>query len=134
MENITMSEELSYLAWLTLITALIWIPYILNMIAVRGLKDAVGYPENPEPMAPWAERMKAAHYNMIENLVIFAILVILLQINGGFNSTTAAACVVFFWARIAHLICYTFAVPLMRTITFLIGFGCQIVLAWVLLF
>ncbi|MEJ2095452.1 MAG: MAPEG family protein [Gammaproteobacteria bacterium] len=128
-----MTEELTYLGWLTLITALLWIPYILNMIKVRGLLDAVGYPENPKPMAPWANRMKAAHYNMIENLVIFGLLVLILNDASISNDTTITASVIFFWARIIHVVVYTFAIPWVRTITFLIGFGCQIALALQLL-
>lgn len=128
-----MTEELTYLGWLTLITALLWIPYILNMIKVRGLLDAVGYPENPKPMAPWANRMKAAHYNMIENLVIFGLLVLILNDAGISTDTTVTASVIFFWARIVHVVAYTFAIPWVRTITFLIGFGCQIALALQLL-
>lgn len=31
-------------------------PYILDRVAVRGLADAVGYPENPRPQSPWAQR------------------------------------------------------------------------------
>ena len=58
-----MTVELKYLAWVTALTAFMWVPYILNMIMVRGLIDAVGYPENPAPLAPWAARMKKAHYN-----------------------------------------------------------------------
>ncbi len=128
-----MTEELTYLGWLTLITALLWIPYILNMIKVRGLLDAVGYPENPKPMAPWANRMKAAHYNMIENLVIFGLLALILNDAGISTDTTVTASVIFFWARIVHVVAYTFAIPWVRTITFLIGFGCQIALALQLL-
>lgn len=128
-----MTEELTYLGWLTVITALLWVPYILNMIKVRGLLDAVGYPEHPKPMASWANRMKAAHYNMIENLVIFGLLVLILNDAGISNDTTVAASVIFFWARIIHVVAYTFAIPWVRTITFLIGFACQIVLAWQLL-
>jgi uncharacterized MAPEG superfamily protein len=128
-----MTEELTYLGWLTLITALLWIPYILNMIKVRGLLDAVGYPEHPKSMAPWANRMKAAHYNMIENLVIFGLLVLILNDAGISNDTSVSASVIFFWARIIHVVAYTFAIPWVRTITFLIGFGCQIALALQLL-
>jgi uncharacterized MAPEG superfamily protein len=128
-----MTEEVTYLGWLTLITALLWIPYILNMIKVRGLLDAVGYPEHPKSMAPWANRMKAAHYNMIENLVIFGLLVLILNDAGISNDTSVSASVIFFWARIIHVVAYTFAIPWVRTITFLIGFGCQIALALQLL-
>ena len=46
-----MTIELKYLTLVTTLTALIWIPYILNEIMVRGVLDAVGYPENPKPLA-----------------------------------------------------------------------------------
>lgn len=35
----------------------------------------------------------------------------------------------FFAARVAHAVIYTFGIPLLRTIAFFIGFVCQILLA-----
>lgn len=125
-----MTVELKYLALVATFTALIWIPYILNMIMVRGLADAVGYPQNPKPMAPWAERMKAAHYNAVENLVVFAALVLVADATGVKGGATALACVVYFWARVVHLVVYTFAIPWLRTLAFVVGFVCQVTLAW----
>ncbi len=37
-----MTSELMSLTWVTTLTAIIWMPYVLNLIAVRGLMDAVG--------------------------------------------------------------------------------------------
>jgi uncharacterized MAPEG superfamily protein len=128
-----MSAELHYLTWVTAFTALMWIPYILNMIKVRGLLDAVGYPENPEPMAPWAERMKAAHYNAVENLVVFAALVLIAHAVGIHNEATVVAAAVYFWTRVIHLIAYTFRIPWVRTLAFVVGFACQITFAWQIL-
>jgi uncharacterized MAPEG superfamily protein len=128
-----MSAELHYLTWVTAFTALMWIPYILNMIKVRGLLDAVGYPENPEPMAPWAERMKAAHYNAVENLVVFAALVLIAHAVGIHNEATVVAAAVYFWTRVIHLIAYTFRIPWVRTMAFVVGFACQITFAWQIL-
>jgi uncharacterized MAPEG superfamily protein len=124
-----MSVELKYLALVSVFTALIWIPYVLNRIMVWGVMDAVGYPKNPKPVAPWAERMKAAHYNAIENLVVFAALVLVANAVGAKSDATAMACIVYFWARVAHLLAYTFAIPWVRTLAFAAGFGCQITLA-----
>lgn len=124
-----MSVELKYLALVTVFTALMWIPYIFNMIMVRGVLDAVGYPENPKPMAPWATRMKAAHYNAVENLVVFAALVLIANAVGVKGEATALACMIYFWARVVHFIAYTFAVPWFRTIAFVVGVGCQLTLA-----
>lgn len=128
-----MKTELMYLIWVTALTAVIWIPYILDRIAVWGLMDAVGYPENPKPQSPWARRMMAAHTNAIENLVVFAALVLAAQIAGVSNNATVLACSIYFWARVVHLAAYTFAVPWVRTLAFVVGFGSQMTLAWQLL-
>ena len=128
-----MNTELTYLTLVSAFTALIWIPYILNEIMVRGVTDAVGYPPNPKPLAPWAERMKKSHYNAVENLVVFGALVLIAQDVGVSNSATVTACIVYFWARVAHTIVYTFAIPWLRTIAFVVGFVCQMTLAWQIL-
>jgi uncharacterized MAPEG superfamily protein len=128
-----MKPELMYLAWVTILTALIWIPYVLDRIAVWGLSDTVGYPENPKPQSPWARRMKAAHANAVENLVIFAALVLAAQAAGVSNGTTVLACMLYFWARVVHVLAYTFALPWIRTLAFAVGFFCQLALAWQLL-
>jgi len=120
-----MTTELMYLTWVTALTAVIWVPYILNAIMVRGLIDAVGYPANPAPLAPWAARMKAAHGNAIENLVVFAALVLVADSVGVSNDATVMACQVYLWARVVHLAAYTFAIPWVRTVAFVVGFGCQ---------
>ena len=128
-----MSVELKYLALVTAFTALMWIPCIFNVIMVRGVLDAVGYPENPKPMAPWATRMKAAHYNAVENLVVFAALVLVANAVGVKGEATALACVVYFWARVVHFLAYTFRIPWVRTLAFVVGFGCQLTLAFKML-
>lgn len=124
-----MTTELQYTTWVAVLTAVMWIPYVLNMIMVRGLIDAVGYPESPKPLAPWAARMKAANDNAVANLAIFAPLVLIAHAAGISNEATVTACVVFFWARIVHAVTYTFSVPWLRTIAFVVGFGCQLLLA-----
>ena len=128
-----MSTELMYLTWVTALTAVMWVPYILNMILVRGIFDAVGYPDDPAPLSPWATKMKAAHANAVENLVVFAALVLIADAAGVSNGATAMACQVYFWARVVHFVSYSLAIPWVRTVTFLIGFGCQATLALQLL-
>ena len=127
------TTELSYLTWTTIITALMWMPYVLNLIAVRGLVAAVSYPVDPKPLAPWAARMKQAHANAIENLVVFATLVLVAHIAGVNNEVTAIACAVYFWARVVHYVVLGFGIPWIRTLSFVTGFGCQLALAWQIL-
>ena len=123
------TPELTYLTWVTVFTALMWMPYILNTIVVRGLINAVGYSDNPKPLAPWAARMKQAHSNAIENLLVFGLLVFVAETAGVNNETTALASAVYFYARIVHFVTYSFGVPWVRTLAFAVGFMCQISLA-----
>ena len=123
-----MTEELTSLTWVAAMTALMWIPYILNTIMVRGLVDAVGYPENPAPLAPWAARLKKAHYNAIENLAVFAAVVLTLHAAGVSNDTTVLACTVYFWARLAHMIVYALGIPWLRTFAFAVSWAAIIAL------
>lgn len=121
-----MTSELTSLIWVTALTAFLWIPYTLNTIAVRGLMDAVGYPADPKPLAGWAQKMKAAHANAVENLVVFAALVLIANAAGVSNETTVLACTVYLWSRVVHLLAYTFAIPWVRTLSFVAGFACQV--------
>ena len=123
-----MTSELMSLTWVAALTTVLWVPYILNAIMVRGLVDAVGYPEDPKPIAPWAARMKAAHNNAVENLVVFAALVLTLNAAGISNDTTVLACKVYFWARLAHFLVYGFGIPWLRTITYFVGWVATVVL------
>ncbi len=128
-----MKTELLYLALVTAFTGLLWVPYILDRIAVRGLGDTVGYPENPKPQSPWAQRLMKAHVNAVENLVVFAALILLVHAMGITSAAIATAAVVYFWARVVHALSYTFGVPWVRTLAFAVGFFAQAVVAWQLL-
>ena len=125
-----MKSELMYLVWVTILTALLWIPYVLDRIAAGGLADAVGYPENPKLQSPWARRLKTAHANAIENLVVFATLVLAANAVGVSNSATVFAASLYFWSRLAHVLAYTFAVPWVRTLAFAGGFVAQAIFSW----
>ncbi len=128
-----MKTELVYLTWVTILTGLLWVPYVLDRAAVWGLADTVGYPDNPKPQSPWARRLMKAHVNAVENLVIFATLVLAAQAAGVSNASTAAAAVTYFWARVVHPIAYTFAMPWIRTLAFVAGVVAQAIFAWQLL-
>ena len=123
-----MTSELMSLTWVAALSAIMWLPYILNTIAVRGLVNAVGYQENPAPLAAWAQRMKAAHYNSVENLVVFATLVLVANAAGISTDVTVLACEIYFWARLVHLISFTFGIPWVRTLSFAIGWMSMIAL------
>jgi uncharacterized MAPEG superfamily protein len=128
-----MKTELFYLALVATLTGLLWVPYILDRIGVWGLLPAVSYPENPPVQHPWAERLMRAHANAVENLVVFATLVLVANAMGITGGAVATAAMVYFWARVVHVLAYTFAIPWVRTLAFTVGWVAQMVVAWQIL-
>ena len=108
-------SELYYLLLSAGLCIILWVPYVLERILNWGLLDTVGFPDNPPPQAKWAQRMKSSHYNLIENIVPFAILVFLLHSMEVSNSQTMMGAALFFYGRVVHAICQTLAVPWLRT-------------------
>ena len=129
-----MRPELWYLALTALMTCLFWLPYIINRSQILGLGDAMGYPNDPKPMAPWAERGKKAHYNAVENLVVFAALVLAGSQANKLDSATAMSAMVYFWARLVHYVVYVFGIPYVRTLSFTVGWLACLCIAWQILF
>jgi uncharacterized MAPEG superfamily protein len=108
---------------------LLWMPYILDRIMVRGLVGAMANPSpNDKAQSPWARRMMAAHTNAVENLVIFAPLVLIVQVLSIATAATAFACALYFWSRLAHVVVYTLGIPVLRTLSFTGGFVAQALL------
>jgi len=124
-----MKTELLYLVYVTLLTGLLWVPYILNRLVIRGISETAGYSDHPKPQSPWAQRLTKAHANAVENLVIFAALVLTVNAVGVSNENIALASVVYFWARVVHAVSYTFSIPWVRTLGFLTGVGAQVTIA-----
>jgi len=128
------TPEILWLIYTLALTGLLWVPYILQLIIQLGPIKAIWDPQGTHPHdAEWALRAKRAHYNGVENLIIFAPLVILTVGLGLQSSVTTLVCMVYFFARVAHYLIHVFAVPVLRTLAFLIGFGCQAVLTYNLL-
>ncbi len=124
-----LSPELYWLVLTALMTALMWVPYILNRIVENGARNALLDPQGrTETRVPWADRMMRAHRNAIENLATFAPLVLVLDVTGISTYATATACAVFFLARAAHFLIYTLGIPVLRTLAFAVGFAAQMVL------
>lgn len=130
--NHLLTPELHWLVLTLMMTALFWLPYILNRIVETGAWATLGVPRL-RPDAAWAERLMRAHVNAIENLVIFAPLVLAVQLTGMGTTSTETACMVYFLARLVHVLAYLAAVPVVRTLAFTAGFFCQMVLALTLL-
>ena len=132
--NIVVSKEIYWLALTILLTSLIWVPYVVNRIIEMGLITALSESDaDLTPKKKWANRLMKAHGNSVENLILFAPLVIIIDYLGINSEKTAMACAVFFWSRLAYIFVYTIAVPYLRTALFCVGFTVQICLMITLL-
>jgi uncharacterized MAPEG superfamily protein len=111
----TMKTELLLLVWAVLLT------FVQMLVAVMGATLQVGLPSlagNREGLAPctgWAGRAARAHRNMLENLVLFAALVLVAVVGGKANSTTLLGAQIFLWARVAYAVIYVAGIPWLRT-------------------
>ena len=110
-----MTPELMYLVWSAALTL------GLAVIAVSGATLDVGLPrlagnrEGMSELSGWAGRAARAHRNMLENLVLFAILVLVARAVNVSNAMTLLGAQLFFWSRVAHAIIYIAGIPWLRT-------------------
>jgi uncharacterized MAPEG superfamily protein len=118
-------------------TALFWVPYVLNRMVVSGLGGTLaGTSPKTEGHSDWANRAIKAHTNAIENLAIFAPVVLIAHLLNISNGATKAAVVVYFFARLIHFVVYSAAIPAARTLAFTAGWLAQIaiiasILRWI---
>ena len=118
-----MSTELKYLAFTAMLTAALWIPYIVCQVMTNGFLAAENY-VNPtaRPVPLWGKRADRVYINAVETFAPFAALVILIHLAGKENATTAFLAMSFFWLRLAHAVVYWFGIPFVRTLIFTLGF------------
>ena len=127
-------NELYWLSWTIALTALMWVPYVLNSFVVRGIIPTMGYAQDLPPLSPWAERAKRAHSNAVENLVLFGVTVLAYYVvtAGDGDPSAATASAVYFVSRAAHYVAYAAKIPMARTVTFLAGWGAQLYVLFLL--
>lgn len=110
-----MKPELMLLAWAVLLA------FVQMLVAVSGQTLQVGLPalagnrEGLPPATGWAGRAARAHRNMIENLVLFAVLVLIAAVAGKTNDMTLLGAQIFVWARLVYAFVYLAGVPWLRT-------------------
>ncbi|VVD66307.1 hypothetical protein PCA20602_00374 [Pandoraea capi] len=135
-----LTPELYYLTCVTAMTAAMWIPYIVGGIVLRGPMRAMANPalEGTAPAAgapapAWMQRAKRAHANAVENLAVFAPLVLIAALSGISTPSTVFAAKLYLTARIVHYVVYVAGIPVVRTLAFLVGFGATVSFATAIL-
>ncbi|MFV9615902.1 MAG: MAPEG family protein [Gammaproteobacteria bacterium] len=130
----TLTTELYWLTLTTLMTGLMWLPYIVNRMVEQGIGTAMWDPQGEiKTNIVWADRMMRAHKNAAENLIIFAPLVLTLHLTQLNNDLTALACMIYFFSRLTHYIVFSAGIPLLRVAAFMVSVITQLILAFTLL-
>jgi uncharacterized MAPEG superfamily protein len=118
-----MSTELKYLAFTAILTASLWIPYVVAQVTTNGSLRPENYVDPTQrPLPLWGRRADRAYLNAVETFAPFAALVIVIHLAGKESATTAFLTASFFWLRVAHAAVYWAAIPYIRTIVFTLGY------------
>ncbi len=126
-----MTKDLTYLAYTAMLTAALWIPYIVCQVMTNGFLEPPNYVDPAQrPVPLWGKRADRAHLNAVESFAPFAALVIIAQVAGKADAMTAFWAMSFFWLRLAHAVVYWLAIPYVRTLVFTLGFVCVVGLFW----
>jgi len=121
-----MSAELLMLVYSAVLFLVIILVQAVLGISQNGLMAQAGNRDNLAEPTVLRRRLQRLSDNMQENLVLFAIVVLVASAAGVSNDTTAMGAVVFFYARVGHAIIYTFGWPVIRPLFYfagLIGIG-----------
>ena len=126
-----MTTDLRYLAYTALLTAALWISYIVCQVQTNGFLTPENYVD-PAPRAVplWGQRAHRTYLNAVETFAPFAALVLIAHVAGKENGMTSFWAMSYFWLRVIHAIVYFAAIPYIRTLTFTLGFVAVCGLFW----
>jgi uncharacterized MAPEG superfamily protein len=118
-----MTPDLKYLAYTAMLTAALWIPYVVCQSKTNGLLKPGNYLDpTPRPLPLWGRRADRTYLNAVEVFAPFAALVLIAQLTGKANAMTAFWAASFFWLRLTHAVVYLLGIAYVRTLVFTLGF------------
>ncbi len=113
-----MSPDLTYLVWAAALTMVQLLIVIVGASFTIPLPILAGNRETPVEGKGWLGRAQRAHRNILETLVLFAILVLVAHVTGKANAATAMGAAIYFWARVAHAAIYVAGITWVRSLAF----------------
>ncbi len=116
-----MKPELIYLVWAVALTVAQMLVAASGSASRVGVMTLFGNREGLPALTGWAGRAERAHYNMLENLVLFAALVLIAVATNKTNAMTLLGAQLFFWARLAYAVVYVAGVIYLRTAIWLVS-------------
>ncbi len=111
-----MPMEIKFLLWSVALTFLQVVIAATGSVLMAGLPTAAGNRDDMPVLTGWAGRAHRAHRNMLESLVLFAVLVLVAQDLGKFNAMTLLGAQIFFWSRVGYAVVYLAGIPWLRTL------------------
>ncbi|WP_375228726.1 MAPEG family protein [Roseobacter sp. S98] len=132
MNNSALSTELGIVIMLCILAASLWIPYIVgvNKHPQTGT-DSFARPPSLDGFPEWVHRAHRAHLNLLEQLLPFAVLVLIIDRLDAYSTVTLWTAIAFFWLRVAHaigMISGKARMPL-RPLLFSAGWVCCLIMA-----
>src|ERR1700712_1499235 len=107
-----MTTDLRYLALTAMLTAALWIPYIVCQVMTNGFLAPENYVDPAQrPVPLWGKRADRAYLNAVETFAPFAALVLVAHLAGKANAMTAFWAGCYFWVRLAHAAVYLAGIP-----------------------
>jgi uncharacterized MAPEG superfamily protein len=110
-----MSLELTLLVWSVALAFAQMLVAVCGAILEFGLSDLAGNREKLPQATSWAGRAQRAHHNMLESLVLFAVLVLVTEITNKNNAMTGYGAQLFLSARVIYAVIYVIGLPWLRT-------------------
>lgn len=110
-----MSLELTLLIWSVALAFAQMLVAMCGAMLQFGLPDLAGNRENLPAATGWAGRAQRAHHNMLENLALFAVLVLVTELTNKNSAMTGLGAQLFFWARLIYAVIYVVGLPWLRT-------------------
>ncbi len=126
-----MTTDLKYLAFTAILTASLWIPYIVAQVMTNGFLLPRNYADpTPRPVPPWGKRADRTYMNAVETFAPFAAIVLIAHVSGKADGMTAFWATWFFWMRLAHAVVYWAGIPYVRTVVFTLGYVAVVGIFW----
>ncbi|WP_158554656.1 MAPEG family protein [Methylovirgula sp. 4M-Z18] len=116
-----MTPDLMYLVWSAALTVAMVLVAVFAAMMQVGLPALAGNRDDMPPLTGFAGRAERLHLNMLQNLPLFAILVLAAAVTNRADGVTALGASLFFWARVVHGVFYLIGVPWLRTMAWCVS-------------
>jgi len=125
-----MSIELQYLILAAVLVLIQMIFQVVAGVLENGLSGAVGSQDDRVLATGIGGRFERAYYNMLETFPVFAALVLTVQVSESWTAITALGAQLYFWGRVLYLPAYIIAIPLVRTLVWIVSMAGIIMIGW----